>query len=163
MGERRIKSGLAAAGILVVLLAVSRAQATEITRPSYREAVEPICKVNTKANERIFTGVKAQVKANKASAAAVQFSKAASALKQTLAQLEAVPQPSADETRLAKWLGYVKSESQLFEATAAKLRAGNMYGAQAMVVRLTHTANLANNEAVAFEFEYCRLEPSRFT
>jgi hypothetical protein len=32
-----------------------------------------------------------------------------------------------------------------------------------MVVLLTHTANLANNAVIGFEFEYCRFEPSRFT
>jgi hypothetical protein len=27
----------------------------------------------------------------------------------------------------------------------------------------THTANLANDAALGFEFQYCRFEPSRFT
>ena len=75
------------------------------------------------------------------------------------------PSPSrpADTAKLTKWLSYVKTETSLFQATAAKLKAGDKAGAEAMVVRLTHTANLANDQVLGFEFEYCRFEPSRFT
>ena len=148
---------------LTALLLAASAAAAEVTRESYREAVEPICKSNTKANERIFKGVRAEVRHNELRPAARQFAKAAAALKQALAQLRAVPQPSADRARLAKWLGFVKDEAGLFEQTAAKLRAGQKGPAERMVVLLTHTANLANNSVFAFEFEYCRFEPSRFT
>jgi hypothetical protein len=152
--------GLATAALLV---AAVPAAATEVTRPSYREAVEPICKANTQANEKILGGAKAEVKANKLKPAAVKFTKAAAALKKTYAQLAAVPQPPADTAKLTKWLSDVKAEASLFAATAAKLKAGDKTGAEAMVVRLTHTANLANDAALGFEFQYCRFEPSRFT
>jgi hypothetical protein len=156
------RAGLGVAAI-VVLAVAAPAAATEVTRDSYKEAVEPICKVNTEANEKILKGAKAEVQANKLAPAAIQFTKAAAALKKAYAQLAAVPQPSADKAKLAKWLSYVKAETQLFEATAAKLKAGNKLAAESMVVRLEHTANLANNQVAAFEFEYCRFEPSRFT
>jgi len=153
----------AAIAALAVITTASLAQATEVTRTSYKESVEPICKVNTQANERILKGAKAEVRANKLKPAAAQFTKAAAALKKTYAQLAAVPKPPADTAKLTKWLSYVKAETGLFEATAAKLKAGNKTAAEAMVVRLEHTANLANNQVAAFEFEYCRFEPSRFT
>jgi hypothetical protein len=156
----RVAIGLIAAAVLV---AAVPAAATEVTRTSYKEAVEPICKANTQANEKILKGAKAKVKANKLKPAAQQFAKAAAALKKTHSQLAAVPRPPADQAKLAKWLGYVKAEASLFEATAAKLKAGNKLGAEAMVVRLTHDANLANDQALGFEFEFCRFEPSRFT
>ena len=148
---------------LTLLAGASLAQATEVTRASYTEAVEPICKVNTEANEKILKGVKAEVKANKLKPASRQFAKAAAALSKSYAQLAAVPQPPADTAKLAKWLSYVKAETTLFQATAAKLKAGNKTAAEANVVRLTHTANLANDQVLGFEFEYCRFEPSRFT
>jgi hypothetical protein len=84
-------------------------------------------------------------------------------LKKAAAQLKAVPQPSADQATLGKWLNYVKAEADLFESVAQKLKAGDKNGAQAMVIRLTHNANLANNQVLAFDFTYCRLEPSKFT
>jgi len=152
----------ALAGAALILLS-STAVAAEQTREGYVAAVEPICKANTKANERILSGVRKQVKEGELKAAGVQFSKAAKALKKTIGELKAVPQPSADAARLGKWLSLVKTEADLFEAVATKLKAGEKTAAQAMVVRLTHNANLANNQVLAFEFTNCRLEPSKFT
>jgi len=148
---------------LTLTMAVAASAAAAPTREEYKAQVEPICKANTKANERILSGVRKQVKEGELKAAGGQFSKAAKALKKTLAELQAVPQPSADSARLTKWLGYVKSEAELFERVAKKLKSGDKVGAQAMVVRLTHTANQANNQVLAFEFSSCRFEPSKFT
>jgi hypothetical protein len=148
---------------LAVLAAASLAQATEVSRDSYREAVEPICKANTLANEKILKGAKAEVKANKLKPAAQKFERAAAALSKSYAQLAAVPKPAADTAKLTKWLSYVKTEASLLRATAAKLEAGDKIGAEANVVRLTHTASLANNQVAVFEFQYCRFKPSRFT
>lgn len=162
MGKKSF--GALSAFVLVwALLAVPFAQATEVTRESYKEAVEPICKTNTEANERILKGVRAKFKAGKLDAAAGQFSRAATALKQTVKELKAVTQPPADEAKLAKWLKYVEEEANLFQKTAKKLRADDKAGAQSMVIRLTHNANQANNQVLGFEFRYCRFEPSKFT
>jgi hypothetical protein len=154
---------LSAVVLALTLLAVPLAQATEAERESYKEEVEPICKANTKANERILKGVRAKVRAGKLKAAARQFSRAAAALRKTHAELKAVPQPPADRARLTKWLQYVEIEATLFQKTAAKLKAGNKSAAQAMVIRLTQNANKANNQVLVFEFRYCRFEPSKFT
>jgi hypothetical protein len=140
-----------------------RALGAEATRTSYREAVEPICKANTEANERILAGVKQEVRAGKLRPAAAQFSRAARALKKTIGELKAVAPPPADRARLSRWLGTVSVEASHFEAVAAKLRAGQKGDAEKVVVKLTNTANQANNQVIAFEFEYCRLEPARFT
>jgi hypothetical protein len=152
-------------GVVVMafsLLAVPFAQA-EATRESYKEAVEPICKTNTEANERILKGVRSKFKAGKLKEAATQFEKAGKALTKTVKQLKAIEQPTADKAKLAKWLGYVEEEAALFQKTAKELRAGDKVGAQQMVIRLTRNANLANNQVLAFEFRYCRFEPSKFT
>jgi hypothetical protein len=148
--------------LALALLGVSLAQAAEITRADYVAQVEPICQVNTRANERILSGVKAEVKQGELKPAAAQFSKAGSALRKTLAELRAVPQPAADQARLARWLGYVKTEAELFQSAAAKLKAGDKVGAEAMALRLNNNATLANNSVLSFEFRYCRFEPSRF-
>lgn len=160
---KRIFGALGAFAMVWAMLAVPFAQATEVTRESYKEAVEPICKTNTQANERILKGVRKEVKEGQLKLAGTKFSKAATALKRTLTQLKAVPQPSADEAKLAKWLGYVSLEVSLFQKTAKELKAENKSGAQATVIRLTHNANQANNQVLGFEFHYCRFEPSKFT
>jgi hypothetical protein len=150
-------------GALFALCFASLAAAEEVTRDSYREAVEPICKQNAEANMRIFKGVRTMVRKQQFKTAAARFDKAAKALKQTVAQLRQVPPPPVDEARLKKWLDDVSIEVSLFEQTAAKLRAGNARAAIRLVSRLTHQANVSNSVVIPFEFHYCKLDPSRFT
>jgi hypothetical protein len=156
----------APAAIAVVLALALGAQAAfgaEQTRESYTAKVEPICKVNTEASNRILKGVKSEVKSGKLKVASGQFAQAAKALKKTLTQLKAVPQPSADKAKLTKWLGYIKEEVELFEQTSAKLKAGDKGGAESLTVKITRAVNLANNQVLAFDFKYCHVESSQFT
>jgi hypothetical protein len=154
---------VAALAIAALALVTSLAAAAEVTRDSYREAVEPICQANAQANERILAGVRSEVKAGKLGPAAAQFARAATALKKTQRQLTAVPQPPADAAKLTKWLGSVALEVSLFERIAVQLRAGQKGAAERTVSKLTSNADQANNQVIPFEFHYCRFEPSRFT
>jgi hypothetical protein len=149
--------------LVALLLLASAAGAEEVTRETYREAVEPICQANTQANERILDGVRNEVKQGELHAAGRRFERAAAALRKTLAQLQAVAQPPADQARLSRWLGDVQLEVKLFSRAAAYLGAGKKAAAEGMVVRLESVARRANNVVFAFEFRYCRLDPSRFT
>jgi predicted transcriptional regulator len=150
-------------GAVIASLLVLAPAAMAIERPEYKEAVEPICKSNTEANERILKGVKGQVKAGQLKPAATKFAKAGAALKKAHTQLTAVEQPSADVAKLTKWLGYVKTEADLFNQVAGKLRADKKGAAQSLVNKLTTNANQANAQVLAFGFRYCRFEPSKFT
>jgi hypothetical protein len=145
------------------LIAIATAGAEEVPRDSYREAVEPICKADTKANERILAGVRQEVKEGKLTAAAAKFRRAGVALKGSLRELKAVPRPAADSARLSRWFGLIATEVRHFERTAGYLAAENKATAVGMVVRLESTAHRANNVVVPFEFHYCRLEPARYT
>jgi len=149
-------------GACFALYASSLAAGDEVTRDSYREAVEPICEKNARSNVRILKGVRAMVRRNELKRAASRLDRAADALKQTVTELRGVPQPSADEGRLEKWLEAVSVEASLFERTAAKLRAGNVRAALRLVSRLNSQANAANSLVIPFEFHYCKLDPSRF-
>jgi hypothetical protein len=160
---KRILGAVGAFTLTWAMLAVPFAQATEMTRESYKAAVEPICKTNAEANERILKGVRKEVKEGKLKLAGTKFSKAATALHRTLLQLRAVEKPPADTTKLEKWLKDVALEVTLFQKTAKDLKDGNKAGAQAMVIKLTHNATQANNLVLGFEFHYCRFEPSKFT
>lgn len=155
---------LSFAMFLTLLFVAVPSMAAEIDdeRRTYKEAVEPICQKNTEANEKILEGVRDKVKAGKLDAAAKQFRAAARALKHARAELLQVPKPPADATRLTKWLGYVKTEVQLFETVARKLSNDEKTAAQKMVVRLITTARQANNQVLVFEFRYCRFQPSKF-
>jgi len=152
----------AAPALVLVLASAALALGAEVTRESYVAAVEPICQTNAKANEKILAGVQSEVRRGKLGPAAAQFAKAGAALKRTLNELRAVPQPQADKPRLTRWLADIKGEVGLFEATAVDLKAGQKAAAEHNSTRLTSEANLANNEVLPFEFRYCRAEPSKF-
>ena len=119
-GGKKSFGAMSAIVLVLSALAAPAAQA-EVTRESYKEAVEPICKSNTEANERILKGVRGKVKAGKLKAAGTQIC-ASTALSKTQGELKAVPQPPADQAKLTKWLGYVKTEATLFQKTATKSR-----------------------------------------
>lgn len=160
---RKSFCALSAFVLAFALLAAPFAQAVEVTRESYKEAVEPICKTNVEANERVLKNVRANVKAGKLDLAASQFSKAADALRKAIPKLKAVPQPTADQARLAKWLGYIGDEEGYFRQIAMKLKAGDKNGATKKQILLVNTAKKANSEVLAFEFRYCKVDPSKFS
>jgi hypothetical protein len=74
-----------------------------------------------------------------------------------------VPQPAADATKLTKWIGYLKAESSFFTRIGKALAAGDKYKAQNLSVKLNRNSNLANNTVLAFGFDYCRIDSSRFS
>jgi len=149
--------------LAALALAAPLAFAAEISRTEYKAQVEPICKANAQANERILKGVRKMVKQNKLKPAGAKFLKAGAALKKTYNQLKAVPQPTADEAKLAKWLKYVKKEADLFVKAGRALKAGNRSKAQRFVNQLNSNANKANATVLAFNFRYCRFNPAKFT
>lgn len=148
--------------LISVALGAVPSLAAETSREDYVAAVDPICKANTEANEKILRGVRAKVKAGKLDAASRQFKAAARALKATHAQILVVPKPTADASRLTKWLATIKTEIGLFEAAGNKLAKGELTAAQKMVIRLTTVARQANNQVLPMEFFHCRFQPSKF-
>lgn len=159
---KRIVAILSGSLVIAVVLAAT-AFAAEVSRDEYKEAAEPICKTSAKENERILSGVRKEVKQGKLKTAAAKFAKASKVQSRTLKQLEALPQPAADEARLGKWLSYLKIEAELFEQAGRKLKAGDKPGAEHVFAKLTPNANKANNQVLPFEFHYCRIEPQKLS
>jgi hypothetical protein len=155
---RRI--ALLALGAILASTAIALA---DTTRPAYVAAVEPICKTNSDANKKILKGAKAKVKQGKLGPAGTQFLKAAAALTKAEGQLAAVPQPSADAAKLTKWLSDISAEAKLLKKIGTTLKAGNKNKAENYVITLTHNANTTNNLVIAFGFNYCRQNPSRYS
>ncbi len=138
------------------------ALAAEVSREEYVRSAEPICKANTEANRRIFKGAPEEVKEGKLKAASRHFTRARQALAKAVRQIAALPQPTADEAKLKKWIGYLGAERDLLGKIASALAHEDKPGAQRLSVRLNRNSNLANNTVLAFGFDYCRIDPSRF-
>jgi hypothetical protein len=156
---------LGLASLIALLVAVPVALAAEegeIDRPTYVAKVEPICKANTEANSRILKGVKDQVKSGKLVPAGKRFIRAAGALGKSVTQINQVPRPAADETKLTKWIGYLKSEKGFLQRIGTSLKAGDKVKAQKLAVELNRNNNQANNTVISFGFKECRIDSSRF-
>ena len=152
-----------AAVVFAAALPASLAVAAEISRDEYIARVEPICKKNVDANTRIFKGAKEEVKAGELKKGSKHFLRAATALGKTIKQIEAVPTPTQDEAMLNRWTGLLHTEQSYFQKIGEALGSGNKYRAQSLSVKLNRNSNLANNAILALDFEYCRIDPSRFS
>lgn len=162
---RWLRSSLPAlvVGMLVLCWAVP-AQGVEAgsERAVFVEAAEPICERNVLANKRIFAGAKEEVKEGKLKLASRHFFRAATAFGRTIRELAALPRPSADAARVARWLDILRDEKALVQKIGKALAAGQKRKAQSVAVELNRNSNKANNAVLAFGFDYCRIEPSRF-
>jgi hypothetical protein len=164
--DLRISRMFATAAVVLIgagAFAALAIAAPEQTRESYVAQVEPICKTNTQANERILAGAEKKVKEGKLKVAAGQFTQAATAFGKAVRQISAVPQPPADQAKLSKWLGYLGGEQKLLSEIGKALKAGKKSRAQSLSVQLQHNGNLANNSVLVFEFNYCLIDSSRFS
>jgi hypothetical protein len=156
-------SGFVFLGVaMAIALFAAPAGAAELTRPEYVARVEPICKTNVLANKRIFQGAKGQVKAGELKPASTHFFRAATAFAKTIGQLEAAPQPAADEARLTKWFGLLRTEKGIIEKVGRALAAEDKHRAGSYSVELNRNSNLANDTVLGFGFNYCRIDPARF-
>lgn len=159
--SRALRSSLALTAAL--LLAAPAAFGAELTREEYVARVEPICKANTEANARIFKGAKEEVKAGELKRASARFTRATAAFEKTIEQLKAIPQPAADATKLGKWIGFLEVERSFLAKIGKALAAEQKSQAQVYLVRLTRNSTLANNAVLGFGFQYCQIDPSRFS
>lgn len=155
-------AALAATTALLVAL-VPTAFAAEISRDEYKAAVEPICKANTKAIQKTLKGVEAGVKKNKLKAQAPKLAKAGKQMKQTYNKLKAQPQPTADEAKLAKWLGYIKQEANLFTKLSKQAKKEQKGAFSSTRSKMDSIANKANVEVLSFNFKDCKVDPSSLT
>ncbi len=157
------KSLLRAAAVGIAALLVFAAVAVAMDRSEYKAAVEPICKTNRKASDRILKPVKKLVKKDKLKQASVAFAKAAKALQNAQLKLAAVEQPPADSAKLSKWLKEIKGEVALMKTISRKFKQGNKSKATSLAVKLQNNATRANNNVIVFGFNYCKIDPSKYT
>ncbi len=136
--------------------------AAEVSQEAYVAQVEPICHKNTTEIEKDLKPVKADIKKGKLKAASIAVAKAGKSLQGAYEQLKEVPQPTASEATLAKWLGYLKTETSLTQATSKALKANKKSKASHDESQLLHYSNLANAAVFSFHFHYCRSELSKF-
>ena len=149
--------------LLVGLVAAAFAPAAEApTRDEYVTTLEKICKPDALATQRVMKGARADVRKERFKVAARKFAKATAIFTGTLRQIKAVPRPSADTKKLAKWFGYLDRQEDYLRQITAALREGKGIEAQRLTARFIHNGNLANNVVLPFGFDYCSFEFIRY-
>jgi hypothetical protein len=148
--------GTFAALALAMLAVASPAGGEEQTRDSYKAQIEPICKANRSANERIMAGSRERVNAGKLMPAGKQFIRVSESFGKLIKQLAPVPPPATDSNRIDRWLdimGLIKS----------RLRNVGKYFIAGEKIKATHESILAersgisaNNATIVLHFRYCR-------
>ena len=148
-------------GIFVVLAllafgALPLAQGEEQTRESYKAAVEPICKANREANERIMAGVRQRLNRNKLQPAGKQFIRVSRSFSGLIGKLAKVPPPTTDTHRIERWL-------EIMKLLKTRLRLVGKYYDEGLKIKGNHEGILAeragisaNNTTIVLHFRDCR-------
>jgi hypothetical protein len=161
---KRVASGAGALILVGALLAgAALAIVPEETREGYVAKVEPICKKNTEANQRILQGVEKKVREGKLQAAGGQFTRAATAFEKAVVELRAVQQPAEDSAKLTKWLKQLDTEATLLRDIGKALKSGKKGKAQSSLSKLDSNGKVANSMVLSFEFNHCLIDSSKFT
>jgi hypothetical protein len=166
MGRLGWKMGLftvaMAIGLLAACSAVLAAEG-EVTRKEYVTQLESMCKPRAEATQRAMKGVRKDVRyPDRLPIAVGKFSKGAKIFGGTIEKISQVPQPVADQARLAEWFKYLNRQEQYLQEITAQLRISHTIKAQRLTSRFIHNGNLANNVTLAFGFNYCSFKFSRY-
>ena len=164
MKKRLLGTLLASVASLLVFASFAVADTAE--RETYKAAVEPICKSNKAAADRLLGPVKDLVRNDKLKQAGQAFTKAATELEKTQKKLAVVPQPPEDAAKLGKWLSEIKAEVSLMRTIASNFNKNTKAGkskATSLVVKLQNNAKKANNNVIVFSFNYCKIDPAKYS
>jgi hypothetical protein len=153
-------------GIAVVLVATLAATAVahgaeEPTREAYVATVEPICKRDREAAEKILSGTSAAIRADRLDEAGSKLIRAARRFNESIRKLVAVPRPPADDAKLRKWFGFLRILRDRLRQTGVYYREGLEVKATHESIAAERTGNAANNVSFSLGFRYCRLSRSR--
>ncbi len=148
-------------GIFVVLAllafgALPPARGDEQTRESYKAQVEPICKANRRANERIMAGVRQRLNHNRLEPAGKQFIRLSRSFGGLIGRLAKVPPPTTDVHRIERWV-------EIMKLLKTRLRLVGRYYGEGLKIKGNHEGILAeragisaNNTTIVLHFHDCR-------
>ncbi|HEX5762790.1 MAG TPA: hypothetical protein VFY04_06680 [Solirubrobacterales bacterium] len=158
-----MKHSRAIAPFLVAMLAVAAVAhgADEPTRETYLATVEPICKGDREATERILADTKDAIREGRLDAAGRQLIRASRSFNGTIRRLVAVPRPAADDAKLQKWFKFLRILRDRIRQTGVYYKEGKKLRATHESIAAERTGNAANNVSFSLGFRYCRLSRSR--
>jgi hypothetical protein len=154
---------LVALGAALAVAAPAFGIAEPPTEAEYVAAVEPICKRDREATERILKGARENIDEGRLLAAGNQLIRASRRFGATIGQLVVVPRPTAQEEKLQKWFGFLRIVKTRLAKTGKLYREGKKLEATHESIRTERSGNAANNVSFSFGFRECRMSRSRFS
>lgn len=149
--------------LAVALSIVATAPAAEApTRDEYVEGLEKVCKPDALATQKAMKGARGDIRAERFAVAAKKFAQATTIFGGNVKEISAKPRPAADVERLNKWFTYLKRQEAYLGQVTEQLRQDHPTKALRLIQRFIHTGNLANNVVLAFGFDWCSFEFSRY-
>jgi hypothetical protein len=147
---------VAIVAVMLVIAPLADGEEPAQTRESYKVAVDPLCKANREANERIMAGARERVNKDQLKPAGKQFIRLSESFGGLIKQLTPVPAPPADAHRVERWFDSMRLLKQ-------RLRNVGKYYKAEEKIKATHESILAersgisaNNTSIVFHFTYCR-------
>ncbi len=154
--------GIAEAAADAISTPPSDGLATAPNRVEYVSSLEKICRPGSDETVKAMGNARKDLKDGNISVAAHKFERAQKIYRRTLKTIAAVPRPTADTQRLKAWFGYLNRQQDFLSEIIDNLKAGRTIKAQHLIADFIHTGNLANNEVLAFGFNYCSFKPTRY-
>lgn len=149
-------SGIFVVFALLALASVPFAQGGEQTREGYKAQVEPLCRANRKANERIMAGARQRLNRNRLKPAGKQFIRLSGSFGVLIGRLSKVPPPTTDVHRIERWL-------EIMKLLKTRLRLVGKYYIEGLKIKGNHEGILAqragisaNNTTIVLHFHDCR-------
>jgi len=156
-----MKGLLGTLGIAAALLAAAPlAHGEEQTRESFKARVEPICKANREANERIMDGAQRRIDKREFMAVGKQFIRVSESFGSMIPKLAVVPPPVGDERRVERWLEQMRLVKVRLRQTGSYYKRGEEIKAAHEAILAERSGIAANNISIVFKVRYCRF--SRF-
>jgi hypothetical protein len=153
--------------VVVVAMLVVAVPAFGIAEPppeaEYVATVEPICKRDREAAERILKGARENIDEGRLRVAGNQLIRASQRFGTTLGQLIEVPRPIAQEEKLQKWFGFLRKVKIRLARTGKLYKEGKRLAATHESIRTERSGNAANNVSFSLGFRECRMSRSRFS
>jgi hypothetical protein len=151
-------SAAASAGLGVAALAHADDAPTIDT---YKATVEPICKRDREASEKILADTKQAIRDGRLKVAGRSLIRASRRFNETIGKLVAVPRPAEYEAKLQKWFKFLRILRDRIRQTGVYYKEGEELRATHESIAAERTGNAANNVSFSFKFKYCRLSRSR--
>lgn len=148
--------GTLAAIALAMLIVAPPAPATEQTRESYRERVEPICKANRTVNARIMGGVRQRINKDNFAPAGKQFIRVSRSFGSLIRRLAPVPAPLGDERRVNRWLKFMRLIKSRLHTVGKYYKRGADIKAAHESILAERSGISANNISIVFKLRNCR-------